>query len=105
MHARRRTWIPSFGAVGEGAGKRELRSWRRVVARVRVFFRVRLHQHHITPTITMVREGLISLGWESRFLQSGSDSSSAFDDDDVWTPLKTSDFIHLGEERREGQRR
>lgn len=99
MHARRRTWIPSFGAVGEGAGKREPRPWRRVVAWVRVFFRVRLHQHHITPTM------VISLGWETRFLQSGSDSSSAFDDDDVWTPLKTSDFIHLGEERREGQRR
>lgn len=43
----------------------------------------------------MVREGLISLGW-GRVLQSGSESSSVYDDDDVWTPLKTSDFIHLG---------
>eukprot|EP00903_Cladosiphon_okamuranus_P012393 g11615.t1 len=47
----------------------------------------------------MVREGLISLGWGwDRLLQegSGSSSSATFDDDDVWTPLKTTDFIHLG---------
>lgn len=50
-----------------------------------------------TSHASMVREGLISIGWD-RFLQSDAayDDDATYDDDDVWSPLTRSDFIHLG---------
>lgn len=44
----------------------------------------------------MGRQGLITLvadGW--RVLQSSS-TTTEYDDDDVWTPLRKSDYVHLG---------
>lgn len=41
----------------------------------------------------MVRQGLIDLSAGLRLLDSSEDIE---DDDDVWTPLRRSDWVHLG---------
>ncbi|CAN0158874.1 unnamed protein product, partial [Scytosiphon promiscuus] len=46
----------------------------------------------------MARQGLISLRGSGlgRLLQASASSSAMYDDDDIWTPLHTMDYLHLG---------
>lgn len=50
--------------------------------------------------VIMAGQGLISLraGGLERLMQASVSSNSAmYDDDDIWTPLHTLDYLHLGE--------